>query len=197
MVTKRPRRRLSLLGGGGTHQSEEASRQAAWRRQVDALYREHFGAVVRRARWLVGEGAAEDVAQEAFVRLWHTPPRDPDRALPYLRVIVARLAVDWRRQSAHDAAARPDLATAPSPEAKALQGEAWDEVRSALDHLPERDRQALWMRASGFRYQEIAARLGIPPGQVGVVLWRAVHKVQGRVSQGPGALETAKRGSGQ
>ncbi len=160
--------------------------------------------VVRRARWLVGEGAAEDLAQEAFVRLWHSPPREPDRALPYLRVMVARLAVDWRRQGQHDAAAPPaawEPAAAPSPEATALQGEAWDEVRAALDHLPERDRQALWMRAWGFRYQEIAARLGIPSSQVGVVLWRAVHKVQGRVADGPPGADSAarqhERGSGQ
>lgn len=157
----------------------------AWRRSVDRLYRDQFDALVRRARWLVGEDAAEDLAQEAFVRLWHTPPREPAHMVPYLRVILARLATDWWRRGGQgpgvgDAAGAvaPEL----GPEAQALRGEAWQEVQGALDKLPERDRQALWMRAAGFPYRDIGARLGIPAGQVGVVLWRAVHKVRGYVA---------------
>ncbi|MDA8199083.1 MAG: sigma-70 family RNA polymerase sigma factor [Thermaerobacter sp.] len=170
---------------------------------MDRLYRDQFDALVRRARWLVGDEAAEDLAQEAFVRLWHTPPRDADRMKPYLRVILARLAVDrWRRdgqRAVAAAAVEPD--PEPGPEAQALLGEAWEEVQSAMDELPERDRQALWMRATGCPYREIGTRLGIPVGQVGVVLWRAVNKVRGRVLDAsdrlPRAERQGERGHGQ
>lgn len=175
----------------------------AWQRLVDRLYRDQFGALVRRARWLVGQDAAEDLAQEAFVRLWHAPPRHSDRMLPYLRVILARLAADrWRRDGQRAVAATAvEPVAEPGPEAQALLEEAWEEVQLALDQLPERDRQALWMRATGCHYREIGARLGIPVGQVGVVLWRAVHKVRGHVVEEsdrlPNADRPAERGHGQ
>ena len=172
-----------------------------WRRSVDRLYRDQFDALVRRARWLVGDDSAEDLVQEAFVRLWHAPPRQADRLVPYLRVILARLAVDRWRRDGQCAQAAEDPAPEPGPEAEVLRGEAWEEVQSALDELPERDRQALWMRATGCHYREIGARLGIPAEQVGVVLWRAVHKVRGRVAgesdRLPEAERPAERGHGQ
>jgi RNA polymerase sigma-70 factor (ECF subfamily) len=47
------------------------------------------------------------------------------------------------------------------------------EVRRALAEVPERQRECLLLRHSGYSYAEIAATLGIAVGSVGVLLARA------------------------
>ena len=46
-------------------------------------------------------------------------------------------------------------------------------VRRALIDVPERQRECLLLRHSGYSYAEIAATLGIAVGSVGVLLARA------------------------
>jgi RNA polymerase sigma-70 factor (ECF subfamily) len=48
-------------------------------------------------------------------------------------------------------------------------------VRRALAEVPERQRECLLLRHSGYSYAEIAASLGIAPASVGVLLARAEH----------------------
>ena len=67
---------------------------------VEALFREHFGTMVRLAYCLLGDrSAAEDVAQEAFVSLhlhWSTL-RDHGALLPYVRSVVFNLCRSRQR----------------------------------------------------------------------------------------------------
>jgi RNA polymerase sigma factor (sigma-70 family) len=48
-------------------------------------------------------------------------------------------------------------------------------VRRALAEVPERQRECLLLRHSGYSYAEIAETLGIAIGSVGVLLARAEH----------------------
>jgi len=48
-------------------------------------------------------------------------------------------------------------------------------VRQALAEVPERQRECLLLRHSGYSYAEIAITLGIAVGSVGVLLARAEH----------------------
>lgn len=172
----------------------------AWRDTVDRLYREQFDRLVKKTQFVTGDAAAaEDLTQEAFVRLLHTPPRSPASALPYLRTILARLAVDWLRRQGHEVVggALPEAAGAANPpEAAVLRQEEVAGMASALSGLSERDRQSLVMRATGFTYREIADRLGIPATQVGVVLWRAVRKVRAAHQQHEETDHPGQHGSG-
>src|SRR5581483_3516495 len=61
----------------------------------------------------------------------------------------------------------------PAGEAERHETEA--EVRRALACLPERQRDCLLLRHSGYAYTEIAATLGVAVGSVGVLLARAEH----------------------
>jgi RNA polymerase sigma factor (sigma-70 family) len=175
---------------GGARLSDDASDERAWRSTVERLYREQFQRLVAKAAWITEDrAAAEDVVQEAFVRLLHAPPRQPELAWPYLRTITARVAVDFVRGRGRDAAALGPgggSGDTPSPEAAVMRLEQMDEVASRMAALSERDRQSLVMRAFGYSYREIGRRLDIPPGQVGAVLWRAVRKVRGQDSQDAG-----------
>lgn len=180
------------------HKASASAR--AWRDTVDRLYREQFDRLVRKTRFVIGDAsAAEDLTQEAFVRLLHTPPRRPASALPYLRTILARLAVDWLRRQGHEVVGDEPLEPndfANPPEAAVLQQEEMAGMASALVGLSERDRQGLVMRATGFTYREIADRLGIPPAQVGVVLWRAVRKVRAARAGYEESVGKSRHGSG-
>jgi RNA polymerase sigma-70 factor (ECF subfamily) len=56
---------------------------------------------------------------------------------------------------------------------RAEQGEEQASVRRALAELPDRQRECLLLRHSGYSYAEIAATLDIAVGSVGVLLSRA------------------------
>jgi RNA polymerase sigma factor (sigma-70 family) len=68
---------------------------------IAAMYREHARALVGLARLFVDHrDAAEDVVQEAFIRLSRSLHRidDPSKAAAYLRSIVLNLARDHNRR---------------------------------------------------------------------------------------------------
>lgn len=68
---------------------------------IAALYREHARALVGLARVFVDHrDAAEDIVQEAFIRMARSLDRiqDPTRAAAYLRSIVLNLARDHNRR---------------------------------------------------------------------------------------------------
>lgn len=57
------------------------------------------------------------------------------------------------------------------------------EVQKWLSTLPERDRQMLLLRYSGYSYAEIAEELNIRQPLVGSVLQRATRKLQATVAK--------------
>jgi RNA polymerase sigma factor (sigma-70 family) len=61
------------------------------------------------------------------------------------------------------------------PSALLLRQEERAAVRRALAEVPERQRECLLLRHSGYSYAEIAETLGIAIGSVGVLLARAEH----------------------
>jgi RNA polymerase sigma-70 factor (ECF subfamily) len=117
---------------------------------------------------------AEDVVQEAFLALWRQAARlDPARGVrSYLLTIVHNKAVDRVRRNAR----RPELvlegevsiqaeAADPVQFAEALENR--ELVRSALDTLPQEQRQAIEMAYfAGLTASEVADRLQIPVGTV-------------------------------
>jgi RNA polymerase sigma-70 factor (ECF subfamily) len=120
---------------------------------------------------------AEDVVQEAFVRLLDETPKDPPA---WLFTVAGRLATDRRRAAKrrgrlalHRA---DDLAPSPagdSAERQLERAETVETVRAILAELPERDRQLLLLHHDGLSYREIAARLDLSSSSVGSLLTRA------------------------
>lgn len=140
---------------------------------VVTLFRAEGPALVRLARLFTDDRtAAEDLVQEAFIRLYRSAERirDPARAAPYLRSIVLNLARDHNRRglmSLRHQDAIP-LATEPEvPEDRILLDAEQERVIEALRALPARQRDCLVLRfylsLSG---PEIAETLGISPDSV-------------------------------
>jgi RNA polymerase sigma-70 factor (ECF subfamily) len=132
---------------------------------------------VRSVRERVGNADdAEDVAQEAFVRLLGEQPRD-SRA--WLFTVASHLAADHRRASARRErysaghAETRDGVPGASADDQLLRDERVACVRRVLDTLRARDRELLLLHHAGASYREIATRLGVAQSSVGPLLARA------------------------
>ena len=145
---------------------------------VDDLFRAHAVSLVRVAVLLLGDQpSAEDVVQDAFLRLYRGLPglRDRDKALPYLRTSVvngARSVLRARRRallrrSPHEPAVW-------SAESAAMDGEDRRAVLVAVAGLPRRSREVLALRYYlDLPDNEIAAALGVSRGTVSSTAARA------------------------
>jgi RNA polymerase sigma-70 factor, ECF subfamily len=146
----------------------------------DALFEALYPSVYRYVLRLTGDAdVAEDVAQEAFVRLLRqTLPEGEVR--PWLFTVATNLVRDGARKTERRIrllAAAPPLVSRPmSADEKVEQKESVNAVRIVLDQLPERDRQLLLMREEGFKYEEIARVIGVAPASVGTLIARALRK---------------------
>jgi RNA polymerase sigma-70 factor (sigma-E family) len=129
------------------------------------LYQHHHGEAVRLAWALCRDASlAEELAQEAFVRLYlrRRALRDPAAAPAYLRRIVVNLVYDHTRRSARER----DLATS---RASTVVGDREGDLDllDALSGLPERRRACVVLRYYlDLTEVETAAALGISVGTV-------------------------------
>jgi RNA polymerase sigma-70 factor (ECF subfamily) len=153
--------------------------------RFDALfarfYPELFGLVYR----VLGDPMeTEDTLQEAFLKLAEASElqtRPDDEVGAWLRRVGLNLAFN-RVRSARRARERLQRVgrleaggdTSVGGPARSVElDEQRAEVRRALADVPERQRECLLLRHSGYSYAEIAATLGIAVGSVGVLLARA------------------------
>jgi RNA polymerase sigma-70 factor (sigma-E family) len=146
---------------------------------VDDLFRAHAVTLVRVAMLLVGDQpSAEDVVQDAFLRLYRGLPRlrDRDKALPYLRASVvngSRSMLRARRRALLRKTQHP--AAVWSAESAALEGEERRAVLGAVARLPRRSREVLALRYYlDLPDQEIAEALGVSRGTVSSTASRAM-----------------------
>ena len=146
----------------------------------DAVFAKLYPSLFRYLHRLTGdEDVADDIAQEAFVRLLKQPlPEDEVR--PWLFTVAMNLVRDRARKNERRQrllTTAPDLVSRPAlPDQDLERAERIAAVRDVLDRLPERDRQLLLMREEGFKYDEIAAVIGVAPASVGTLIARALKK---------------------
>jgi RNA polymerase sigma-70 factor (sigma-E family) len=118
--------------------------------QIEALYAAHYQPMLRMALLLMGgDSSAEDVVQEAFIRVYGSRSniRDTDRAAAYLRVTTTNLARSALRRRLLAARHPPALpADAVSPEERAVAGVRGALVVRALRQLPQRQREVVVLR---------------------------------------------------
>lgn len=115
-------------------------------------------------RLLGNRTEAEDVAQEALLRLWRQAPDwrpGEAKVTTWLYRVVANLCIDRRRRARGSSVpldAIPEPADGQASAADRMQDRARaDALQSALDQLPERQRQAVVLRhIEGLANPEIA-----------------------------------------
>jgi RNA polymerase sigma-70 factor (ECF subfamily) len=113
--------------------------------------------------------AAEDIVQEAFLRLWARADQwdagGSASLSTWLGRVAANLAIDRSRKLKRDAPiediAEPADPT-PSVETQLQTAARYDALRTALADLPERQRQAVVLRhIEGYANPDIAAMMGV------------------------------------
>jgi RNA polymerase sigma-70 factor (ECF subfamily) len=144
------------------------------------LVNRHLSAVVATARRLLGDEAeAEDVAQEAMLKLWSMAATLEVTAVgirPWLRRVATNQAIDRiRSRSRVDVTDEvPEQPQMPEQGRDMDQREATARVRSALAGLPERQRMALTLfHFEGLSQIEVGRALGVSDEAVESLLARA------------------------
>ena len=148
----------------------------AFRTLVDA----HLGAMLGIARRMLGDAAeAEDIAQEAMVRLWRnaaTLELGPGGLKPWLRRVVSNLAID-RIRSSRNTSVVAEVPEQPTPATQSSGLESRElsvRVQAALSALPERQRMALVLfHFEGLSQIEVGESLGVSDEAVESLLARA------------------------
>ena len=139
--------------------------------QLEALYLAHYRQMVGLALLILGgNAAAEDIVQEAFIRVYGSwsKIRDPDRAASYLRITTINLARSVLRRQQTALRHAPDPAAEPAgPEEQALTKVRNAGVMDALRLLPRRQQQVIMLRYyADLSVLETAQTLQISAGAV-------------------------------
>jgi RNA polymerase sigma-70 factor (ECF subfamily) len=147
--------------------------ERAFARLYEATSAQLFGIALRIMR---ERHAAEDVLQDAYVRIWDSASSyapDKGAALGWMVAILRHRAIDaLRRRRPHlplDAAPEADaMADAnPDPFSHAAQGAATRRLIACLDALGGRQKECLVLAYyDGLTQEELAARLAAPLGTV-------------------------------
>lgn len=129
---------------------------------------------------------AEDIVQEAFLRLLKAAPRyqPTARFRAYFNRIIVRLCLDFRskRHPVYRESLPEGADTAKDPEAVLRNEEIANELRRALDDLPPAQRMVLLLRhLEGFTYSEIAEAMSTSAKAVDSLLQRARQALRVRL----------------
>ena len=144
--------------------------------------------------------AAEDVVQEAFLRLHaqYAEVREPRR---WLYRTVHNLALNYQRQANKTVPLATPVADEmfsagieladprPLPDEQMARGEGIGLVRLSLQTLDERSRELIRLKfTERLSYKEISARTGLTTGHVGYLLHHALKAVANELAATGGVL---------
>lgn len=162
---------------------------------IDNWMKAHGTRLTRVIAGMTGDAeAAQDIAQETFIRAYHGLDAFNGKSSPYtyLYRIAGNLVIDYKRarkrrlrrerglETFSEDGEKSLLDTIPSsdtsshPEASAIAGEKIAEVRKALAELPEPYRQtAVFYYLADLSISEISKTIGLSEGTVKSRLFRA------------------------
>jgi RNA polymerase sigma-70 factor, ECF subfamily len=150
-----------------------------------AAAREHADILHAMARKLCRDDAeARDLVQDTYeraLRAWPTLPTDANVRAWMITILHNRFIDRCRRAKFRDAT-EPFDEVEVAPEAPATlapwQSISPEQLRDAVERLPEEFRQVYRLHAEGRSYDELATALGIPRNTVGTRLLRARKKLR-------------------
>jgi RNA polymerase sigma-70 factor, ECF subfamily len=147
----------------------------------DRVFRTLYPALFRYIHRMTGDAdAAEDAAQEAFMRLTEQSLPESE-ARPWLFTVATNLVRDRARKASRHRRLEPHVPEAQRPLPPDISVERKERirmVREVLGQLSERDQTMLLMREEGFKYAEIAEAVDVAPGSVGTLLARAARRFE-------------------
>ena len=143
----------------------------------DEFFTANYGALTRLLYRVAGDiGCAEELAAEAFWKLYRNPPASDDKLFGWLCRTGLRLALDnlkKRKRRARYEAQAPRPEAGQSPEEALEQFDRRVRVRRVLAALKPPRAALLVLRSEGYSLAEMASILALNPSSVGTLLARA------------------------
>jgi RNA polymerase sigma-70 factor (ECF subfamily) len=144
----------------------------------ETLFRSEFGRIARVVARITRDPArAEDLAIEAFWRLWQRPRAQGSHAGAWVHRTAVRLALDELRRRARRTRYEQALAllrrSPTTPDELFSTREDQGRVRAVLAVMRRAQAELLILRSDGVPYDELAAVLSLNPASVGTLLGRA------------------------
>lgn len=166
---------------------------------LEALFREHHGAIFRAAYRITGDAAdAEDVLQTVFTRLLRREdqPDLSESAGSYLHRAAVNAALDLLRARKRSRTVDIDGMgdhlvdqAEPGPERRQGSRELARRLREAMSSLSPRQAEIFTMRYfEGLGNLEISKMLGATQTSIAVILHRARHRLQKELGVAEGEL---------
>jgi RNA polymerase sigma-70 factor (ECF subfamily) len=116
---------------------------------------------------------AEEIVQEAFIKLWRNPPDAGEVAFPsWMRRVVTNLSINSLQRTKRpgplpEFSDEPAMRVSHSALEQCDAQENLERVRAAMDRLDDGKRALLMLRAQEqLSYEQIAEHLGVPVGTV-------------------------------
>lgn len=148
-------------------------------------YKEYFSTVYKHILYLVGSHQiAEDITQEAFIRLYKSPP-EHENVIAWVTKVANNLAYNHIRdqkvrRNREEIIEERDNGKVISIEDAVIKNSEIRLVRKILNSLEPRDKMCLMLKFSGYKYDEIAEVIGVDKSSVGTILARCQTKFKER-----------------
>ncbi len=139
-------------------------------------------------RILKREDLAQDVLQEAFLKIWkHAPDYNPGKSNPmtWMTSISRNSALDRLRRVKHEAVSNSEeyldqlVDDGPAIEARMVQSEEAKALRNCMEQLAENQRKSLQLAYfEGLTHAELAEKLKVPLGSVKTWIRRGMMSIK-------------------
>ena len=143
----------------------------------EATFRSDYGRIARVIVRVIDDPArAEELAVEAFWKLWRNPRAQGKAYRGWMYRTAVRLALDEFRRRARRARREQLLTfvrTPRTPDELFSEAEEQGRVRTVLAAMLPRQAELLLLRSDGYPYDELAGSLSLNPASVGTLLSRA------------------------
>ena len=175
---------------------DETSVKPPGRETIEELFTALESPLLNYAWRYTGErGLAEDVVQEAFMKL-HAQFDSVTQPRPWLYRTVHNLALNQRRAAGKSVSLVPSSSSdenpsaaetadpAPLPDEQIIRLEGIGQVRLSLETLDERSRELVKLKFNDeLSYKDIAARTGLTAGNVGFILHHALKTIAAELAK--------------
>ena len=179
---------------------DQASAESPGCEKIEELFAALEAPLLSYGLRLTGElGLAEDVVQEAFMKL-HSQFKEVREPRRWLYRTVHNLALNQRRRTAkivslnssasaenenENSPVTADTADpAPLPDEQIIRMEGIGQMRLSLETLDERSRELIRLKFTDeLSYRDISARTGISVSNVGYILHHALKTIAGELAK--------------
>ena len=168
---------VDQLAQGDSERADVALAAAGDQQAFERLYRAHAARIHSLVRRMVGgDGDADELVQDAFVRAWQRLSTFRGEAAfgTWMHRLTVNLVLNWQKSRARGRKLFEDDGQIDASPARPRSPESRMDLEAALELLPKGARQIFVLHdVEGFRHEEIAQMLEITSGTSKAQLHRA------------------------